>query len=340
MMRNLFHVFSLAATMLLPIAAQAQVPEKLPVTVELGDVSLTKLSTIMAYDHGIFERNGLAVDMFITPRAAEAVREEGVIVPPKNIRTGVIADITIGGGSPTIVRMTTVAQTPQRVILATMDNVIRFHVLARHDITTPAQLKGKRIGYSAPGSLDHLAVLLLLKRAGLDPIRDVEMYESAPSEGDIVNGRVDAMAGSELAIAAAKRDGLTDLADMSQYHYPMPGSGVNALRSWLAQNHEAASRFMKATVEGIAMMKTDRAAAYDSLTRWFGITDPDKLAAVYNSAKNLPSKPYPSLDGLKLIKTLFPYRAMQVTPLEQFADARFVMELDKSGFIDGLYKPH
>lgn len=325
------------AALLLPNLAQAQ--ERLPVTVELGDVSLTKLSTIMAYDHGIFERNGLAVDMFITPRAAEAVREEGVIVPPKNIRSNVVADINIGGGSPTIVRMTTVAHTQHRVILATMDNVIRFHVLARRDITTPAQLKGKRIGFSSPGSLDHLAVLLLLKRNGIDPIRDVEMYEGAPSEGDIVNGRVDAMAGSELAIAAARRDGLTDLADMAQFNYPMPGSGVNALASWLAANHEAASRFMKASVEAIALMKTDRAAAYDSLTRWFGITDPEKLAAVYASAQRLPSKPYPSLDGLKLIKSLFPYRAMQVTRLETFADSSFVTALDRSGFIDALYKP-
>lgn len=42
----------------------------LPVTVELGDVSLTKLPFIMAADNGIYERAGLKVDQFITPSAA------------------------------------------------------------------------------------------------------------------------------------------------------------------------------------------------------------------------------------------------------------------------------
>src|SRR5262249_13546131 len=65
-----------------PVAAPAQTAEKLiPLTVELGDVSLTKLPFIMAADNGIYERNGLQVSQFTTPSAAEAVRGSGVVVP-------------------------------------------------------------------------------------------------------------------------------------------------------------------------------------------------------------------------------------------------------------------
>jgi NitT/TauT family transport system substrate-binding protein len=80
------------------LAAETQGP-LLPVSVELGDVSLTKLPFIMAADNGIYERNGLAVDQFITPTAAAAVREAGVVVPPQFVRKGVVGDINIGGGA-------------------------------------------------------------------------------------------------------------------------------------------------------------------------------------------------------------------------------------------------
>ena len=56
-------------------AALAQSAQKasdalIPLTVELGDVSLTKLPFIIAADNGIYEKNGLKVSQFITPAAA------------------------------------------------------------------------------------------------------------------------------------------------------------------------------------------------------------------------------------------------------------------------------
>jgi hypothetical protein len=55
-------------------AAWAQ-DKLLPLTVELGDVSLTKLPFVMAAEAGIYQRNGLAVKQFITPNAAELIRK-------------------------------------------------------------------------------------------------------------------------------------------------------------------------------------------------------------------------------------------------------------------------
>jgi hypothetical protein len=49
------------------------------VSVELGDVSLTKLPFIVAADAGIYERNRLKVSQFISPggRADPAKRRRG-----------------------------------------------------------------------------------------------------------------------------------------------------------------------------------------------------------------------------------------------------------------------
>ena len=136
-------------------AARAQ-EQLLPVTVELGDVSLTKLPFVMAAEAGIYRRNGLAVKQFITPNAAELIRRgAGLVVPKEFVGTGA-GDINIGGGSPTLVRMTSDARAPQRVVLATTDDVSRFHIVGRQDLAGPQDLKGKRIGFSGVGALEPL----------------------------------------------------------------------------------------------------------------------------------------------------------------------------------------
>ena len=311
---------------------------RIPISVELGDVSLTKLPFIMAADNAIYERNGLNVTQFITPSAAAAVRSSGVIVPPENIKSNVLGEINIGGGSPTMVRMTSVATAPHRVILATTDDVSRFHIISRTEIARPEDLKAKRIGYGNFGALDHFSIILFLRKMGWDPDRDVSMFSNGNSPQSIVTGLVDAFAGDDLAISEAKRLGLRDLVDLFQYHFVMPGSGVNALSDWLPDHRDAAARFMKATVEAIALMKTDKAAAFASMTKWYGITDPEKLEAVYAQASRLPSKPYPSLEGLKIMKSIYTWREMAIRAPEDFVDSSFVTALDKSGYIDGLYK--
>jgi NitT/TauT family transport system substrate-binding protein len=276
--------------------------------------------------------------MFITTRAAAAVRSAGVIVPPENIRSGVIGDIDITGGSPMIVEMTTIATAPHRVIIATMDNVVRFHIITRGDITAPDQLKGRRIGYTVRGSLVDYAELLYLHKIGLDPVQDVSMYADGSTVGNVEKGQVDAFAGDEISVAAAKRVGLNDLIDLSQYNWPMAGSGIMALASWLPKNHEAAALFVKSTVEAIALMKTNKQAAFASLAKWFGITDPAKLEAVYGSAKDLPGKPYPSIAGLRMMHSVYDWRAFNISKPEDFEDSSYVAALDKTGFIDGRYK--
>src|SRR5690348_4551495 len=115
-MRRCICTFVFALLAAAPGSAQAQ---SLSVSVELGDVSLTKLPFVMAAEAGIYRRNGLDAKQYITPRAAELIRQSsGVVVPKDFVGTGV-GDINIGGGSPTIVRMTSDARAPQRVVLAT-----------------------------------------------------------------------------------------------------------------------------------------------------------------------------------------------------------------------------
>jgi NitT/TauT family transport system substrate-binding protein len=324
---------------LLPWSAPASAQDApLTVTVELGDVSLTKLPFVMAAESGIYKRNGLEVRQYITPNAAELIRRSsGLVVPKDFVGTGV-GDINIGGGSPTIVRMTSDARAPQRVVLATNDPISRFHIISRTDITRAEDLKGKRIGFSSVGALSHFSLVLFAQRMGWDYRRDLSLFASGTGTDLIKRDRIDAFAADEIAIAEAVHQGFRDLVDLGGYGFPMPGSGVNVLKEWLPKNREAAARFIKSTVEALALMKNDKPAVLVAMAKWYGITDAAKQEQVYAQAMQLPSKPYPSVEGIKKMMDVYDYREMRSHKPEDFYDASFVEALDKSGYIDSLYK--
>jgi NitT/TauT family transport system substrate-binding protein len=331
-----------SATTLAPLAAVAQTSPAaplIPLDVRLGDVSLTKLIFLVAYDAGVYRANGLDVTQTITPRAAEVVRRSGVQVPEAFIRAGTGNDvpITIEGGSPRMVEMTTSALAADRVIIATTDNTARFHIVSRPDITTPEQLKGKRLGYTELGAITHLMAIAFAKKMGWDPDRDISLLADGTAYDVLVAGREDAFVADEITQAQAAQRGFRDLLDLTTLHIPLAGSGINAQRGWLAAHPDVAARFVRATVDALALVKTNKTVAVASLARWYGITDPVQQDRIYGQIASLPRKPYPAVDGIKEVQAIYRYREMQIHPPDYFYDDRFVKQLDASGYIDRLY---
>jgi len=154
----------------------------------------------------------------------------------------------------------------------------------------------------------------------------------------IKRGRVDAFSADEIAIGEAIHQGYRDLVDTGVYKFPMPGSGVNALKDWLPNNREAAARFVKSTVDALALIRNDKEAAFAAMAKWYGIRDARVQEQIYAQAVQLPAKPYPSVEGIRTMMEIYDYREMRIHRAEDFYDASFVSELDKSGYIDGLYK--
>ena len=146
--------------------------------------------------------------------------------------------------------------------------------------------------------------------------------------------------GDSFEAAEAQKEGFRDIVDLGTYHITLLGSGVNALKSWLPAHHAAAAAFIKSTVEAIALMKTDKAAAFAAMTKWYGINDPALLQPIYDQAIQLPSKPYPSAEGLKVVRSIYTWREMEIHPPDYFIDSSFVAALDKNGYIDSLYQKH
>jgi NitT/TauT family transport system substrate-binding protein len=308
----------------------------IPLEVSLGDVSLNKVAFLVAGDNGIYEKNGLKVRQFITQSAAERIRRSGVNVPPDFVKgdKSDSAPISIGGGSPLIVSMTSDARTTDRVILATTDGTARFHIIAAKDIQSVDDLKGKRLGYSVYGSVSHLMALALLKIKGWSPDDDISLIAEGMAYDALKKNKVDAFIGSEIYYTMAEKFGAKDLVDFSTFSIPIAGSGINADRAWLKDNRETARRFVKATVDAYALMKKDKQVTRAAIAKWYNVTDAAQQDRMYAQVVDSPDKPYPAVDGIRQVMALYTYRELKKHKTEDFYDSSFISELDKSGYLD------
>ncbi|MFB3883859.1 MAG: ABC transporter substrate-binding protein [Thermodesulfobacteriota bacterium] len=308
------------------------------IQVSLGDVSLNKLPFVIAYEEGIYKKNGLEVDPFITSGAADIVLRSGIRVPEEFVRpaSGDIP-IAIGGGSPFIVGRVTNAQSVDRVILASTDHMVRWRIVARPDITDPKQIKGKRLGYSSYGSMTHFTAINFARTMGWDPNQDLSLMSGALNVKTLKEGRVDAFVADEIHETMALASRFKELINLKPFNIPIAGSGVNVSRTWLKAHREAARLFVKSTVEAVALLKQDKKAAFRGMSKWYRVTDPENQEHFYRDASILPRKPYPAVEGIKKVMETFDCHEMRRYKPEDFYDDGFVRELDQSGYIDSLY---
>jgi NitT/TauT family transport system substrate-binding protein len=311
----------------------------IPLDIALGDVSLNKVSFLIAADAGIYARNGLEVHQFITPGAAQVARNSGVIVPAENVRADIgSAPISIGGGSPMIYRVSTDPKAIHRIVLTTSESIIRDHVIAAPNIKSVQELKGKRLGYSVPGAVTHVGAIGFARKMGWEPGKDIMLVGGGNALNPLLEGKEDALLGTGMLFAKASDSKLNDLVDLTQYKIPVAGSSILAEKNWLAANRDTAARFVKAAIEADALMKTNRAAFNAALVKWFNIRDQATQDSMYREALEIPRKPYPAVEGIKATLSIYDSPGMRKYKAEDFYDASIIEALDKSGAIDRLYK--
>src|SRR5262249_13359674 len=154
-----------------------------------------------------------------------------------------------------------------------------------------------------------------------DPNKDITLIGNGNALNPLREGREDALLGSAMLFAMAPELKLNDLIDLTQYKFPVAGSSILAEKQWLATNRDTAARLVKAAVEAIAVMKTDKAAFDAALAKWFNIKDATTQARMFHEVEDIPRKPYPALEGIKVTLELYDSPEMRKYKVQDFYDA-------------------
>jgi ABC-type nitrate/sulfonate/bicarbonate transport system substrate-binding protein len=135
--------------------------------------------------------------------------------------------------------------------------------------------------------------------------------------------------------------GMRVFANMEEMDIPFQQVGLNTTQKYIAKNPDVVRRTVKPIVEGVQLIRTNPAVSKRAIARYMKIKDEKVLEDSYQQLKATAEvKPYPSTEGFKTILDELAKKlpaARSANPAD-FMDARFIQELDKSGYIDSLYK--
>jgi NitT/TauT family transport system substrate-binding protein len=229
------------------------------------------------------------------------------------------------------------------VIISSAINGFIFKVFAAPEITTPAQIKGKKLGVSRYGATSDFAIRLALRKWGLNPERDVNILQIGTTQ-DVTRALqaklLDVGVLSGTGPLAARKAGFRELADLAQLglHYPMAPIGTT--RSFLQKNERIAKEFMLAYIEAIHDFKKNKEAALAVLKKYTRTDDREILEDIYSNYVNkyLPL-PIPTPEGIRTILTEIAgtIPAAKNADPEQFVAYKIARDIETSGFIKKLY---
>ena len=222
-----------------------------------------------------------------------------------------------------------------------MSNKSPFHLIARPEIKQPSDLKGKRAGISAFGATSDFLVRLALRRFGLEPGKDVALL---PTGGEseafaaLQAGSVQVAALAYPAYIHALKMDMKELVNFSELGFEAVNAALVSTRSYLAQNRDQASRFVRALVRGMHRYGSDKEFSKRVLSKYFRTTDNEVLEASWKDvAPYLLKAPRPSPKAIQfIIDGQFKDKNPPLKP-EMFVDTSIIDQLERSGFIDSIY---
>jgi NitT/TauT family transport system substrate-binding protein len=280
-------------------------------------------------DKGVFKKNGLDVKLTLLNSSSQlfaAVASDSV-----QIGAGVARSTAAGalGG----IDLRYIALPIPRYYL---------EMWGKPTITSPDDLKGKKIGLSSPGSLGDASVDAFLKEKGWTE-KDVQktfLKSTAAEVTALQTGAVDVIVTQPPTGTKTRTQGFHKVMDFTKY--PAAANAYTAKADYVKNNRPAVEAFVKSEVECLSMLHKDRTGTIESIRKHSGSDDQELADYSYDFFEPLWAKT-PTVDPGLLNEAFVQAAADKGAPApgdtSKYVDNSMVDELQRSGFINSLYKP-
>jgi ABC-type nitrate/sulfonate/bicarbonate transport system substrate-binding protein len=322
---------SLAAVVLAAltfVSVSSASENRIPVRIAFSGFGLSTVVTWVARDKDLFARYGLDVDTVYLDGAAAGgvqsllgvdifVTSQDVLPPLEAVSSG--AELVFFGGH-----------------LSVED--YRFGVAPYVDDLV--QLKGKKVGVSDLGRKSDLIARVLLRRAGLDPVEDVEMVPIGYSPQRAAAIYRNIVQGAPLVPQVAAQVQRRGIRVLEVGEVNLLTDLLVTTRSFSGRKAGVLRRFLMGYLNGIQYFLTERADSMRIMKRYLTMGQGASLAGTYATlAHRLEPVPRLNVEALQALidvvsvtdsraRELSPGRLLELEPLKR---------LDKRGFVKGLY---
>lgn len=278
---------------------------------------------------GLFKKNNLDLEIIYMPGNISAPSLMSGEIQFGQMTGALMSPVRLQGGDP--------------VMLVSVQELLDDRLVVRPNIRSPEELKGKRIAISRFGAASHMRVLNMLPRYGLSD-KDVTFLQIGDTPARIVamiGNSVDASSFSPPDHLAAVQAGMKILLNMADLNIYYQGTGLVSTQRYIAKNRDVVRRMVKSYVEAIQIVRTNPDLTKKAFIKYRKTRDEKQLEDAYQTLREIVKpKPYPNMESFRTIFKDVSDRipAAKTADPKEFVDISFLQELDKSGYIDGLYR--
>lgn len=332
-MKTLFWLTTLSAITSLAIsigASDTSAQEKIKLS--YSSVDATNSIYFVALERGFYKKYGLDAELIFIPST------------PTSVSSLIAGDIKVANASGNAIASAAVGGV-SLVTVACYINTLPYELVVQESVRSAEDLKGKSIGISRVGSASDMAAHVLIKGLGLEPIKDVPIIQvgGAPERAAAFRtGRIVGFPSPPGIINLAKgmpHKILISTADL-QKRFEFPYICANTTKSYLNSHRDAVKKVVMALTEAAYFFKTRKEETKKIIAK-FGKQDNEAyLESAYNAMAKLYERvPLVTRPGMEeQIKDAVARKPGASLKVEDIVDEGIVRELEKSGFIDKLYK--
>ena len=288
----------------------------------------------VAREQGLFAKHGLAVEVVLFRGGTQAMQA---------FLAGQVPVLVAGSAEA----LSVAAQGADVVQIATVRPKMPYSLVVRPEVRRVEDLRGRAVGVSGSGlSASRLGVLVALRHFGLDPRRDgiALVPTGTPAErmaalaaGSIYGAVLDTVPYARIA----QQRGLRVLLDMAEGGIPWIQTALHTSRRYMSANRARVEAVLKGLLEANAFILNpdNRATVVQVITRNLRVEQPEAEQTYEDVVSFVARKPYPSKQALQAMVEagLDTLPDLARIDLDRFVDTSILEQLDRSGFIDGLY---
>ena len=320
-MRNIFVIAVLLLLFFIAFPLYAQTKR---IAVAYSAVSATQSSFYVTKEAGLFEKHGLYVDPVYVASGTKVAQAVIAGEFPIALAGGTFVNANLAGGDI--------------AVFGGLVNVPSFYVVVQPSIKRSEDLRGKTIGITTFASSTDFSIRYLIKKLGMEPDRDVKILQMGGQPqivAAMVAGVVHGGVLSSPSDYKAKKSGFQVLVDFKNVGLDYPTVSLVSTRSYIKKDPETVKRFLMAYSEGTERLYRDKEFTMKVIGKYTRTDDREALESAYAFATTFIERP-PRLP-YKAVETILAQLSEKDPKLkehraDEFIDATFYNELEKSGF--------
>jgi ABC-type nitrate/sulfonate/bicarbonate transport system substrate-binding protein len=245
------------------------------VKIALPVASLESMPIYIAQANGIFKKHDVDVEVITSRGGGEAM---------KAYISGDVQIVATGFPEVGLMR----AHNVDVELFFAQTSRVPFGMIGRKDenLKSVADLKGKTIAVTSPGSLTANLARYFVQQAGLDPDKDVSLV-SVGGGGEILgalkSGRADAAMLFEPFVTIGIQQGFAAmLVDVPEKLDAFSSSPLSISKAFIEKSGKDAQSVFDALAEALAYIHSNPSGTLDIAKKTFANADPAVLAAAYD----------------------------------------------------------